>query len=242
MIAALAAGAAAVAAVLVAQPRGRRLAHSPSRRRPAFPPARLLLSPGAVRALALGSGMFVAAAGLGVAGVGLGVAAAVVVPRIVARGDDGRVDKARRAIGDALPWALELLAAVVRSGGPPTTALRIVGTAVGGELGRRLSAVHDHVAVGVLSYEAWRAAEAAGGEALALVGEAFVAAEVDGSRLADRLEEQARDARAATAAAALAEAQALGVRAVLPLGLCFLPAFVAVGVIPVVAAALGRLH
>jgi hypothetical protein len=73
------------------------------------------------------------------------------------------------------------------------------------------------------------------------VGEAFVAATVDGSHLAVRLEDQARDARAATATHALAAAERIGVRAVLPLGLCFLPAFVAVGVVPVVAAALGQL-
>ena len=242
MTAALAAVAAAAAAVLAGHPRGRRAGHSPRPRPPHLPRGRLL-SPGPVRVLALGSGLCLAAAGLGVVGVGLGAVAAVLLPRLLVGAADARaVAGARRSITADLPWALELLAAVVRSGGAPTTALRTVGAAVGGELGRRLTAVHDHVAVGVPSYEAWAAAEANGGEALALAGEAFAAAEADGSRLADRLEEQARDARAAAAATALAEAQALGVRAVLPLGLCFLPAFVALGVVPVVAAALGRLH
>jgi pilus assembly protein TadC len=49
----------------------------------------------------------------------------------------------------------------------------------------------------------------------------------------------ADDLRAARAARAEAGAQRLGVLVVLPLGLCFLPAFLLTGVVPVIVAVLG---
>jgi hypothetical protein len=50
----------------------------------------------------------------------------------------------------------------------------------------------------------------------------------------------AADLRAARAASADGTARRVGVLAVLPLGLCFLPAFLLTGVVPVVVAVLGE--
>lgn len=201
-----------------------------------------VLGAGVIRGVCVAAGLCLALAGAGVAGALVGAAAAVVGPRLLARAEPQDVAQQRRAVVADLPWVLELLAGAARAGAPPAESLAVVGRAVGGEIGHRLALVHGHLAVGVPPDEAWAAASCLGGEALCPVGEVFVAATVDGSRLAGRLEDQARDARAAAAATALAAAQRAGVRAVLPLGLCFLPAFVAVGVVPVVAAALGQLH
>lgn len=201
-----------------------------------------LRSAGVIRGVCVAAGLCMALAGAGIAGVAIGGVAAVVAPRLISRTEPPEVAHLRRALVADLPWVLELLAAAARAGTPTTEALAVVGRAVGGELGHRLDLVHGHLVVGVPPDEAWAGASRHGGEALGPVGEAFVAATVDGSRLAARLEDQARDARAAAAASALAAAQRAGVRAVLPLGLCFLPAFVAVGVVPVVAAALGQLR
>lgn len=200
-----------------------------------------LLGAGFVRGVCLAAGLCVALAGAGLGGVVLGGAAAIVAPRLIGRTERPEIAHLRRSIAADLAWVLELLAAAVRSGTPPAEALAVVGSAVGGELGHRLTLVHGHLAVGVPPDEAWTGASRLGGAALGPVGEAFAAATVDGSHLAARLEDQAREARAAAAATALATAERVGVRAVLPLGLCFLPAFVAVGVVPVVAAALGQL-
>jgi hypothetical protein len=49
------------------------------------------------------------------------------------------------------------------------------------------------------------------------------------------LQRVAEDARDAARWDAQARARALGARAAAPLGLCFLPAFVLVGIVPVVA-------
>ncbi|GIH22507.1 hypothetical protein Aph01nite_08170 [Acrocarpospora phusangensis] len=53
--------------------------------------------------------------------------------------------------------------------------------------------------------------------------------------MADVLTRLADDARHATRSASSAAARKVGVQAVAPLGLCFLPAFVFLGIIPVVA-------
>ena len=50
-----------------------------------------------------------------------------------------------------------------------------------------------------------------------------------------------RQAQAAADLAALAAARAVGVRAAVPLGLCLLPAFVLIGIVPLVVALLADL-
>jgi hypothetical protein len=55
------------------------------------------------------------------------------------------------------------------------------------------------------------------------------------------LERVAEDARDTARRAAEARARSLGARAAAPLGLCFLPAFVLVGVVPIVVTAGGFL-
>jgi len=58
-----------------------------------------------------------------------------------------------------------------------------------------------------------------------------------GTMMVEVLVHHARDARARRRAAMEIAAKAVGVRSVLPLMTCFLPAFVLVGVIPTVASA-----
>ena len=59
-------------------------------------------------------------------------------------------------------------------------------------------------------------------------------AATSGAPAADMLSELAADLRARRRAAATEAARSVGVRAVAPLGLCFLPAFVLLGVVPTV--------
>lgn len=55
-----------------------------------------------------------------------------------------------------------------------------------------------------------------------------------GARLADALRVAAAEVRASRHEAAMSSARRLGVWTLLPLGLCFLPAFVCLGIVPVV--------
>jgi pilus assembly protein TadC len=61
-----------------------------------------------------------------------------------------------------------------------------------------------------------------------------------GARLAEALAAVATELRAAHQAEALARAERVGVWSLLPLGLCFLPAFVCLGVLPVILGVAGE--
>jgi pilus assembly protein TadC len=76
---------------------------------------------------------------------------------------------------------------------------------------------------------------------LAAFGRALGRAMVSGAPLAEAVARLADDQRARRRRTAEAAARAVGVRAVGPLGLCFLPAFVLVGVVPVIVGVAGSL-
>jgi pilus assembly protein TadC len=140
------------------------------------------------------------------------------------------------AASEDLPFLADLLAAVLRAGVTVPAAAGIVGATVGGPLADRLLRVCRAVSLGADPEEAW--GQLADVPAAARLVEAAARAGDSGAALAvafSRFAEEARTVRDHTADAA---AERLGVLAVLPLGVCFLPAFVLVGVVPVVMAVL----
>jgi Flp pilus assembly protein TadB len=201
-----------------------------------------------------------AASSVGVAGVAVGVAgvATGVVVGLIVGGWPGatvgvsvtpvawlvlrRVEpparrRERLAAAAELPIAADLLAAALRAGAPMAHAAQAVGAALGGPLGARLGLVARSLSDGAAPAEAWaHLADVTG--AARLVRAAVRSAE-SGAALGGALGRLGEDLRAARAAAAEAAARRVGVLAVLPLGLCFLPAFVLTGVVPVVVAVLG---
>lgn len=141
----------------------------------------------------------------------------------------------RRSGPGELALCLDLLAAALASGQPVGAAVRTVGQALDSALGQALQWVGGALQLGAPVEQAWPeladddlAAElevlrgllgvslVAGGQAGAVLR-----AGADAARRRRRRDNEARIAR-------------LPVRMVLPLGLCALPAFVAVGVVPVV--------
>lgn len=141
-----------------------------------------------------------------------------------------------RAAAD-LPLTADLLAATLRTGAPPERAAGSVGEAIGGPVGVRLVRVARALRVGVPADQAWAAlADLEGTERLV---RAAVRSADRGTALAPTLDRLADELRAARETAAEAAARRVGVLAVLPLGLCFLPAFLLAGVVPVVVAVLG---
>jgi len=147
-----------------------------------------------------------------------------------------RERSARIAAG--LPLALDLLAAGVRAGSAPVEVLSVLSTALDGPLGRLLGEIAERQRLGADPAEAWAAA---GPPESAAVGRALSRAAQTGSPLADLLERHAAEARADEHGRALERARRTAVLVVAPLGLCFLPAFVLIGVVPLVAALLGGL-
>ena len=170
-------------------------------------------------------------------GVPVGVMAAVAGYRVVRRLEPPGIRREREAAVAALPFALDLLAGVLRAGLPVGAAVHLVAASIGGPLGQRLDLVGRELARGVDPTRAWVAvAGLPGGGRLA---PAVIRAADSGAALASAFGRLADDLRNSAASRAQARAQRAGVLLVLPLGLCFLPAFVVAGVVPVIVAVLG---
>jgi hypothetical protein len=111
-----------------------------------------------------------------------------------------------------------------------------VGACFDGEVGAVFSTAASLSVLGAAPEVAWATAiEASGGQRWAPVARSIIRAHHSGAALADVLVHRADDRRRSLRSDARAAAERAGVTAVLPLGLCFLPAFVLVGVVPVVA-------
>lgn len=136
-----------------------------------------------------------------------------------------------------LAMAADLMAAALRSGAPVSTAVLAVGDVLDGPLSGRLAQIGRELRTGVSPAQAWqRLADVTA--ARGFVNAAKRSAE-SGAAMSGALTRCADDIRADAAHERQAQAQRAGVLLVLPLGLCFLPAFVIGGLVPVVVAVLG---
>jgi pilus assembly protein TadC len=175
-----------------------------------------------------------------VGGIVGAVAAALVIPvaaRLLRRIEPPSVRRARQAAASELPFAADLLAAALRAGVPIEAAARTTGAGIGGAVGRDLVRVADGLRLGLEPADAWPVLRTTPG-AERIVDTVVRSAE-SGAAVARALERLADDLRGSRAVAVEAAAARVGVLIVLPLGLCFLPAFVLAGIVPVIVAVLG---
>jgi pilus assembly protein TadC len=135
------------------------------------------------------------------------------------------------------PMVLDLVAVVLAAGQPVAAALRVAAPSAGPWLGHQLEQVAGLLRLGAEPAEAWGVL--AGEPALRPVVLAAVRSSGSGIRLAGAFTELAVELRAVARAAAQARAQRAGVWSIAPLGLCFLPAFVCIGIVPVVIGVAG---
>lgn len=163
--------------------------------------------------------------------VGLLVAAAVVVAveRWLRRAGPRPEDQERRVRTD-LPVAADLLAVCLAGGSTVVGAVAAVGGAVGGPLGAVLVDVAARLRWGTAPRTAWIDVPDA---ALALA-RVVVRAGESGSAVVPALQRLAADSRIAERAETAAAVQRAAVWVLAPLGLCFLPAFLCLGVAPLV--------
>ncbi|SDY14107.1 Type II secretion system (T2SS), protein F [Saccharopolyspora shandongensis] len=183
--------------------------------------------------LAVGAG---AVQALGpVAGISMGLAAAFAARRWSALADRrcDRTDPLALAAG----W--DLLAAGMRAGLPVPVIVRAVADELTGAAHRTLREVADHLALGADAATGWE--PALRNPDTAELARAARRTARTGSALADVAGEIAAHARAAVAGQAEARAQRATVWISAPLGLCFLPAFLCLGVLPVVVGMMHRL-
>jgi len=180
-----------------------------------------------------------AAAGLAVAGLlgnwpGVlgGVVTAGGVDWVLRRMEPAAVGRQRAQRASELPVVLDLLAICLRAGTPVGTAFEIVASALPGALADDLRTVAVLQRLGATPAMAW--ADFRDDPALAPVADAVARSADSGSRLAESFERLAADRRSELALDGESRARRAGVLAIAPLGLCFLPAFVCLGVIPLV--------
>ncbi len=193
-------------------------------RRPSTGPrtAAALLAAVASAAIVGGAGGWVFALVVGLATwIGLG------------RLEPAAVVRRRPHIASVMPLAAELLAAAVAAGAPPARAAETVGAAIGGPLGEALSAAGAASRVGADPVRAW--ARMVEDPTTRSLGRAMLRSTARGTSPVAMLERVARDARDTARWTAEARARSVGAKAAAPLGLCFLPAFILVGIVPLVA-------
>ncbi|MQA93839.1 MAG: type II secretion protein F [Streptosporangiales bacterium] len=164
-----------------------------------------------------------------VAGIGVGYASF----RLLANAEPKEVRARRARLRADLPVAIDLLAACLLAGRGPAEATAAVAAALPGPLGDRLRTVAESLLLGAEPEAAWSALAA--DPELAGLARTIVRAARTGAPPAAALDRLAEEQRALQRTRASAAAQRAGVLAVIPLGLCFLPAFVLIGIVPLAA-------
>ena len=186
----------------------------------------------AITAAATGALLAIVSEAIGMAALlagALGVAGYVVAARIVTPAERRR---RRRRRGD-LPGVLELMASSLRAGLPVRGAAAAVAAATAGPLAEDIDQVLAQIAIGDAESRAWL--RLADDPVWGPVARDLARSVESGTALVELLLSHARRARREHHAAVIASARTVGVRSVLPLMACYLPAFLLVGIVPVVA-------
>lgn len=134
----------------------------------------------------------------------------------------------------------DLLAACLRAGLPVAGAVRAVACGMSGTASAALRRASELIALGADPEEAWRPALEC--KATAPLARAARRTARSGSALADTVAALAVTLRERAGDEAESRAERAGVLVTAPLGLCFLPAFICVGVVPVVIGLASGIH
>lgn len=126
----------------------------------------------------------------------------------------------------------DVLAACLGAGMSPRDALGVLATLLDSAHGAVIQAVMDRLAVGMPAHLAWDILPAE--SPLTGIGALFIRSERSGAPLKDAVIRHAVGVRSHAHAEVTAKAQRAGVYITAPLGLCFLPAFIVIGIVPVV--------
>ncbi len=196
---------------------------------PRLRPAWLVVGIAAVGAV----GWAVGGAIVGVAASGLAAGAAAGLRRALAVRPDERTEDAA-----ALAGCWELLAACLEAGLPVADAVLATATPLTGAAGHGMRRVAGLLELGADPVDAWRTVEHR--QALAAFARAAARSAGTGAALARVARTECARLRAELTDTAQARAQRAAVLITGPLGLCFLPAFLVLGIAPVVIGLAGE--
>jgi pilus assembly protein TadC len=213
---------AAVAVLLPPPPRS-----APARGSPAPGPRPL-----AVVGVAIGAWLLVG----GLAGVVAGLVAATAARHVLAAAESTSSRHEQAEVERTLPHLVDLFASTLRAGAEPVAGLAQVCAALPGPAVDRLAPVVERARWGA-GVDAW--SSVADDEALAPLARALVRSHVSGASVVQAVERLADELERESLARAEDAARKVGVAAAVPLGLCLLPAFMLLGVVPTVASLFG---
>jgi Flp pilus assembly protein TadB len=173
----------------------------------------------------------------GAAGPVVGLAGVAGAWWALSRVEPPGVRRDREEVQRTLPHLIDLFASTLRSGAAPVAGLAQVCAALPGPAADRLAPVVEHARWGATAAEAW---ESVGDdEQLAPLVRAMVRSQASGASVVDLVERLADELEREGLARAEDAARKVGVAAAVPLGVCLLPAFLLLGVVPTVASLLG---
>ena len=131
-----------------------------------------------------------------------------------------------------LPMVLDVACLLLRSGAPPASAVSAAAGVCGPSLADDFGAINRLHAMGQDPEAAWRSR--IGDPVIGPVARSAIRSADSGAALAATWSQLSATTRAERRARAEVLARKAGVRALAPLGLCFLPAFICLGVVPIV--------
>ena len=232
------ASAAALSAALLLPARGRVAAEDPAEVAPKRADGAFLTRLRVILAPLAGLAAWTFRGGL----VGLAAAALAVLVtwRVLGNVETPAAVRRRTRVEGELPAAVDLLVAAFEVGAAPGEALAVVGSALGGPMGEELSLPARQLRLGVDPGAVW--AQLGGHPQLGSLGRALLRAHDSGASITDAGRRLADDVRSRQGAEAQARAKSVSTKAAAPLGLCLLPAFVLLGVVPLVAGLLSALR
>ena len=166
-------------------------------------------------------------------GVLVGLVVAATSWRVLARMEPPAVRRRREALERDIPLVVDLMAASLSAGSAPAAALGRLVEVVDPPLREELRAPVARLRLGADPVAVW--ADLARHPQLGPLGRCLLRAAETGASVSDALQELSTELRHRGRAEVEARARAVAVKASAPLGLCLLPAFVLLGIVPLVA-------
>lgn len=161
-------------------------------------------------------------------GLGAGVVAGVLGWRVLGRAESPQVARRRATLEQDLPMAVHLLGAALVAGASTSAAVFAVADALPGPTSEEFMGIHHRLQLGLDPAEVWSGL----GGPLRPLGRTMARAEESGASVRSAVEALSEDLRLGARARIETLARSVEVRAAAPLGVCFLPAFVLLGIVP----------
>lgn len=173
-------------------------------------------------------------------GLLVGAVVAPVTHACVARLESASDRERRAAVAAQLPLALDLVVTTLEAGRPPVVALGLAAEATADPLGAELTQLASRLAIAGDPASVW--SSVLDDDTWAPVGRAFRRAETSGMPVAEIISGVADELRLERRARRRDDSRKVAVRTAAPLGVCFLPAFFLIGIVPTVMGAFDSLQ